>query len=120
MAERLPEFDAQRSAEQIRRRMLSIARIQGNINDGRWVPAGNFLAAADDRGHVVGGEDEAAGHLDFLLGHGLLEEWSPVAVGAGRPLFRQRRFKLSNKGARLWAEEIDPIPGIADARFGDR
>lgn len=119
MPERTTEFNADQRAAQIRRRMLTIARIQGNLQDGRWVPAANFLAARSDQGDEVGGEEECAEHLEFLLGHGLLDEWSPVSLGTGRPLFRQRRFKLSNKGARLWQQEIDPIPGIADERFGD-
>lgn len=119
MAERLPEHDPEARKAQIRRRLLTIARLDGNAHDGGFVPATNFLRAADDSGEKVAGEDECIDLLGDLVAHGLIEEWSSVALGARRPSFRERRFKLTNKGRRLWAEEIDPIPGIADARFGD-
>jgi hypothetical protein len=119
MAERLNEFNPEASKAQIRRRMLTIARIQGNQYEGAFVPATNFLIAADDRGQKVAGEDEAAELLGDLVALGLLNEWSAIAVGAPRASFRERRFSLTKKGWRLWSEEIPPIPSVADSRFGD-
>lgn len=119
MPERVGEFDTGKRPAQIRRRMLTIARLDGNIHPDRFVPAANFLRAADDQGVPVSGEVECLNLMSLLLEMGLLEEWSPVALGAPRPTFRERRFRLTQKGARLWEQDISPIPGIADDRFGD-
>mgnify|MGYP000955659555 CR=1 FL=1 len=119
MPERLSEYDPQKRAAQIRRRMLSIARLQASQYASGFVPATNFLSAADDTGRSVANEEEAIEHLGFLVSHELLGEWQPIAMGAARPSFRERRFAITIKGRRLWEEAIDPIPGIDDARFGD-
>jgi len=116
MAERLPEFDPDARLAQIRRRQITIAHLDGPRYTGEWVPAKNFLRAADDRGSKVRDESECVELIESLLAFGLLDEWQSKQLQS-RASFAERRFRLTKKGHALWSEEIDPIPGIADARF---
>ena len=107
------------SAAQVRRRMLNVARLDGPRHANQYVPALNFLRAADDNGVQVADEAEATKLLGELLEWGLLEEAGGLDLGGTRQAFRHRRFRLSKKGFALWSQQIDPIPGVADERFGD-
>jgi hypothetical protein len=103
--------------------MLNLARIDGARHDGQWVPAMNFLRARDDNASPIANEAEAGELLDSLLALGLLEEAGNMDLGGGAAgsarAFRTRRFRITKKGFALWSQEIPPIAGVADERFGD-
>lgn len=101
--------------EQIRRRLLTIARLNGKQFGDSYVPASMFNAAKDDLG-VGDSEERIVDLVGDLLGWGLLEE--AVYAEPGRRDWRHRRFRLTTKGWRLWNQQIEPVPGVADDRLG--
>lgn len=117
--ERLPEFDPTARPRQLRRRMLVLARLQGPHYAERWIPARQFLAVTDDYGEPIRDEAEALEQLDHLVELKLLEEWQPLGLAGKARSFSQRRYRITDRGYALWAEELDPIPSIADERLGD-
>jgi len=73
----------------------------------------------DDQGEQIHGEEAVALMLESLVELGLIEEWKPLGMSGKAGGFAQRRFRLTDRGYALWAQEIDPIPSIADERLGD-
>jgi hypothetical protein len=119
MPERLREFDPEKRPRQLRRRILVLAKLHGAQYADRWVPARSYLTVKDDEGQAIRDEDEAIDLLGDMVTLGLLEEWQPMGLsGKGRG-FGQRRFRLTDRGYALWAQELDPIPSVADERLGD-
>jgi hypothetical protein len=126
MAERTIEFDPQQRKRQLRRRAIVLAKLQGSHYADRWLPAKAFLVVRDDNGVAVEGEEEALEVLEHLIELRLVEEWQPMGMNkgtgilnTGSPSLSQRRFRLTDRGYALWAQELDPIPSIADERLGD-
>jgi hypothetical protein len=120
MPERTREFDKLESEAQKRRRILVIARLDGPRYPQKWVPARNFIRAADDYANPINGEGECIDLLEELVSWNLLEEWVPEDLGGKPQTFATRRFKITKKGRALWSHDIDPIPGVADERLSDR
>ena len=106
--------------EQIRRRMLNIARLRDEANQGGFVSVRVVATARDDEDRPVDSDTHAQELIDSLIEWGLLEESRDVHSQSGaKREFGHRRVRITGKGWKLWMGEIPPIPGVADSRFGD-
>ncbi len=104
--------------EKLRWSILDHARTFGNDNPGKWVTGSKLaITARDHRNEPVADEAHAAELLAWLCGQGLLEEQSASAFGDPSSELRHRRFRLTDLGFKLWAKQIDPIPGVWDRRI---
>ncbi len=121
MAERINEFDPAQRPRQLRRRAIVLAKLEGGKFADRWIPAARFAVIADDQGERVRDETELMAVLEHLVELRLIEEWTPMGMhrNAGGDARAPRRFRLTDRGYALWAQELDPIPSIADERLGD-
>jgi hypothetical protein len=102
--------------EQLRRRMLNVARLNSETYAHGFVPFGLFALAKDDDGLPCHGETHAVSLIENLVEWGLLEEAHGIALGGTRTETRHRRFKFTKKAFALWSQEIPPIAGVADDR----
>jgi hypothetical protein len=117
----ITERQTEGRVRQLRRRAIVLAKLQGSQYADRWIPARQFLQVRDDQGEQIHGEEAVTLMLESLIELGLIEEWKPMSLlSSGKTGgFGQRRFRLTDRGYALWAQEIDPIPSIADERLGD-
>lgn len=106
-----PDRDAE-----LRRRMLSIARLNFELYQNGFVPFGLLAGAKDDLGHGVDNDAHAQQLIESLCEWGLLEESRSAVSGGTAATARHRRFKFTTKGFQLWSREIPPIAGVADDR----
>jgi hypothetical protein len=106
--------------EQIRRRMLSIARLSQSAYEGGGVPFALFAHVKDDDGYPVDSDEMAERLLTELCEWGLLAELQSMVSGGTAPARKHRRFKFTTKGFQLWSREIPPVPGVADDRLEAR
>ncbi|MGN6727959.1 MAG: hypothetical protein ACTHLZ_18720 [Tepidisphaeraceae bacterium] len=118
MAETLDERE-----EELRRRMLNLARLREESHQGGYVPSKLFREVRDDAGEPCASDEQAERLLNDLVSYGVLEESRSAASGltdAAKQAFRHRRFRITTKGYALWIGDIPPIRGIADPRLRDQ
>lgn len=115
MAENNDTFEARDA--QLRRAMLTQARLVGEHKTGRWVSFAVISAVRDRECNGVDSEDHAINLIGDLVAIGFLEEEQQVGFDQVKQRSATRRFRITDAGMELWKQRIPPHPLVDDPRY---